>query len=215
MSSYLFVLALEALSRLLYHRIAQTQDFVYHWRCSKTKLSHMCFADDIMLFCGKSLSSATVLNGALTDFSKWSGLRPNHTKSHIFIAGSDLDFNEEFQRVFNFQLGILPVKYLGLPLITTKLSAADCKLLIDVARIRGWTVRPLSYAGRLQLLQSVCSSIHVFWTSHLLLSKKVINKVEQLMCEFLWKGHVQRRGGSKVAWKTVTSLLKEGGLGLK
>ena len=100
-----------------------------------------------------------MLSGALLNLSKWSGLCPNHPKSNIFIAGSDLEFKEAIQREFQFQLGDLPVKYLGLPLITSKLSAVDCKPLIDtmLARIKGWTVRPLSFAGRPQLLKSVVS----------------------------------------------------------
>ena len=88
------------------------------------------------------------------------------------------------------------MKYLGLPLITTRLSEADCKPLIDsiLARIKGWIVRALSFAGRLQLITSVISSIQVFWSSLLTLPKKIINKIEQLMRNFLWKGPDQQRG---------------------
>ena len=137
-SSYLFVIIMEAFSGLVHYRVDIAQDFVYHWRCSKTKLTHISFADDIMLFCGKFLRSARVLNGALMDFSSWSGLCPNYNKSNIFIAGSDLKFNKAFRREFNFQLGNLPVKYLGLTLFTSRLTAGDCKPLIDtmLARIR-------------------------------------------------------------------------------
>ena len=80
---------------------------------------------------------------------------------------------------------------------------------------QSWTVRPLSYAGRLQLIKSVCSSIHVFWTSHLLLPKKIINKVEQMMRDFLWKWQATKKGGYKAAWRTITCPLREGGLGIK
>ena len=216
-SACLFVIIMEALSRLLNHRILQRSNFVYHWRCSKTKLSHLCFADDILLFCGNSLSSAMVLQQALLNFASWSGLKPNLSKSVLYIAGSDMDFKLSLCRVFNFQLGDLPVKYLGLPLITTKLSALDCKPLVDsmLARIKSWTARPLSFASRLQLLKSVCNNIHTHWTCHLLLPMRIINKVEQIMRDFLWKGHSNMKGGSKVAWKTVSRPFSEGGLGLK
>ena len=60
MSSYLFVLVMEAFSRLLHKRVGEDQDFLFHWRCSKTKLTHLCFADDLMLFCGNSIHSAKV-----------------------------------------------------------------------------------------------------------------------------------------------------------
>ena len=130
-----------------------------------------------MLFCGKSIHSAKVLRKAIFDFSILSGLCPNRLKSSLYIAGSDLSFKEEFQREFNFQIGDLPVKYLGLPLITSRLSEDDCKPLIDaiLTRIKGWTVKVLSYARRLQLIQSVISSIHAYWSSHLVLPKQIIH----------------------------------------
>ena len=69
----------------------------------------------------------------------------------------------------------------------------------------------LSFVGRLQLIQSVISSIHAYWSSHLILPKRIINRVEQLMRDFLWKGSDQSSGGAKVAWKDVACPLKEGG----
>ena len=216
-SACLFVLIIEALSRLIKQRISLNQEFVYHWRCSKTNLSHLCFVDDIMLFCGNSKESAKLLSKAIYDFASWSGLRPNHTKSYIYIAGSDEDFKRTVCSEFNFQLGDLPVRYLGLPLITSKFTASDCKPLTDamLGRIRSWTARPLSFAGRLQLIKSVCSNIHTFWTCHMLLPMKIINKIEQMLRDFLWKGHADKKGGSKVAWKKISCPFSEGGLGLK
>ena len=58
-SSYLFVLVMEVLSMLIRHKVEQYtsigQSFQYHWRCSKTRITHLCFADDLMLFCGGSV----------------------------------------------------------------------------------------------------------------------------------------------------------------
>ena len=46
------------------------------------------------------------------------------------------------------------MKYLGVPLLFTRLSHSDCQPLLDkiMARIQAWTSRALSFAGRLQLL---------------------------------------------------------------
>ena len=43
------------------------------------------------------------------------------------------------------------MKYLGVPLISTRLSHCDCQPLLDkiLARIHAWTSRSLSFAGRL------------------------------------------------------------------
>ena len=101
------------------------------------------------------------------------------------------------------------MKYLGLPLLSSKLLDPSCKPLIDaiLARIKGWTCRPLSYVGRLQLINSVIAIIQAYWTSLLVLPKRTTSRVEQIM-RFLWKGMDQCRGGAKVAWKDVACPLK-------
>ena len=76
-------------------------------------------------------------------------------------------------------------------------------------------MKALSFAGRLQLIKSILGSIHVYWSSHFLLPKRIINRVEQLIRDFLWKGHHQGRGVAKVAWKEVVKPHEEGGLGIK
>lgn len=57
--------------------------------------------------------------------------------------------------------GSLLVRYLGMPLIPGKPSMKDCKPLTDkiIARINSQSNTKLSFAGRLQFLQSVLYSI--------------------------------------------------------
>jgi hypothetical protein len=73
------------------------------------------------------------------------------------------------------------MKYLGMPLISGKLSYDDCVPLIEkiTARINSWTVRHLSFSGRLQLIQSVLNSIQLLWSSIFILPKKVVKVIEQ------------------------------------
>jgi hypothetical protein len=61
--------------------------------------------------------------------------------------------------------GILPVRYLGVPLITKRLSSVDCESLVAkiIAQIDSWLVQKLSFAGRLKLLSCVLISLQVFW----------------------------------------------------
>ena len=87
MSPYLFVMAMEVLSKLLANYIADSPNFKYHWKCDKIKLSHLCFADDLIMLCHGSYQSALVLKSALDEFSLLSGLGANHAKSNTFIYG--------------------------------------------------------------------------------------------------------------------------------
>jgi len=112
--------------------------------------------------------------------------------------------------------GTLPVRYLGVPLITKRLSAVDCDTLVAkiISRIESWLVKHLSFAGRLQLITSVLCSFHVFWSRVFILPKKVIKLIEQKLNRFLWSGN-DSKANAKVAWEKVCVPKKEGGLGIK
>lgn len=57
----------------------------------------------------------------------------------------------------------MSVQYLGVPLISKKLTAADCAMSIEKIKaiIDSWLSKKLSFARRLQLLSSVLYSIQV------------------------------------------------------
>jgi hypothetical protein len=112
--------------------------------------------------------------------------------------------------------GKLPVRYVGVPLITTRLTAADCEGLVAkfTSRIDSWCSKHLSFAGRLQLISSVLFSLQVFWSSILILPKVVINLLEQKLNRFLWCGK-DEKAKAKVSWEKICVPRKEGGLRLK
>lgn len=116
-----------------------------------------------------------------------------------------------------FSEGKLPVKYLGVPLIPSKLSKADCQPIIDKVqkKFTSWSARKLTYAGRLQLLSSVVFHFQVYWSNIFLLPKGVIHNIDMLCRKFLWSGQITQRAMSLVSWETVCTPKNEGGLSLK
>lgn len=81
-----------------------------------------------------------------------------------------------------FHLGKLPFKYLGVPLSSRELSYASCEPLLDkvIGRIKHWTFRILSYAGRLCLIHSVLSGLYTFLAEIYVLPKNLIKQIEQV-----------------------------------
>ena len=116
---------------LLKKRVVDGPDFKYHWRCSRTATTHLSFADDLILFCGDMPKSAQVLHKALIDFLSLSGLYLNSSKSTIFVIGRNTRLGEAVQRIFGFLFGSLLIRYLGIPLIYSKLTYSDCLPLVD------------------------------------------------------------------------------------
>ncbi|KAL2252865.1 UNVERIFIED_CONTAM: hypothetical protein Sindi_0081200 [Sesamum indicum] len=152
----------------------------------------------------------------LDRFAEWSGLRLNIQKSHLIISRSAQGLREEMLAVLGFQEGLLPMRYLGIPLLSSRLSIADCRpLLLKMdKRISGWEGLALSYAGRVQIIKSVLMLVSLYWTSAFILPKKVTYEIEKRMRNFLWKG-TTNSGYAKVAWKELCRPVEEGGLGFK
>ena len=192
LSPLLFIIAMEALSRSL-SVAARSQEFQFHPKCKEINLTHLTFADDVFLFAGGTKSSVQVIMDELNMFEEFSGLQVNKQKSAIFIAGVNGEVKSELLNTIGFRLGSFPMKYLGVPLISTRLSHGDCQPLPDkiLARIQSWKSKALSYAGRLQLIGSVLYSIHQYWCSLFIIPKYTIYKIEQTFSRFLWAGNIE------------------------
>ncbi|KAK3212585.1 hypothetical protein Dsin_017291 [Dipteronia sinensis] len=142
---------MEVLSKNFSKRIMDSPSFKFHWKCDKIKLSHLCFAVDLIMLCYGSPSSAVVLKAALDEFSLLSSLLAKQAKSNIFTSGLSSTTNQQLINLFGYTVGSLPICYLGIPIISTKLRLRDCSPLVDKVsgRLTSWLNRDLSYAGRL------------------------------------------------------------------
>lgn len=93
----------------------------------------------------------------------------------------------------------------------------QCRPLIDkvVARAKIWTVKHLSYAGRLQLVQTILLSLQYFQCQIFILPKKVIKEIQSFFRIFPWTGNIDPSKKALVAWKTLCMLKCASGLNLK
>ncbi|XP_022040603.1 uncharacterized protein LOC110943155 [Helianthus annuus] len=216
-SPYLFTLVMEVLSLLLHKAADDHPAFRYHDKCKLQKIINVSFADDLFIFANLDLVSIRIMRDALELFTRTSGLNPNLAKSTVFFSNVSSQMKQEICSLLPFQEGELPVKYLGVPLISTKLSSKDCKILVDRVdkKIDQWLNKSLSLAGRLQLIKSVISAMHVYWASVFMLPVRIVTDIEKRMRNFLWSGGVAKGSTPKVAWKNVCLPKSEGGLGIR
>ncbi|KAK6162199.1 hypothetical protein DH2020_002040 [Rehmannia glutinosa] len=130
LSPFLFVLCLEYFSRLI--NLAANRDrFSYHPKCAKLNITHLAFADDLMLFSKGDINSVGVLLDCLNKFSRCSGLRANLNKSSLYIAGINGQKLVDIHRIVNMPIGSMPFKYLGIPLAAEKLKAVHYASLVE------------------------------------------------------------------------------------
>lgn len=216
LSPILFIMMMNILSLML-NRAAAAGSFNYHQDCDQMKLTHLCFADDLLIFLEGSENSLNGVLHVLAEFEKMSGLSVNISKTSMFSCGVSEDKLERFNTVFGLSQAKLPIRYLGLPLSSKKLSIKDYDpLLLQIKKKLGsWTSKTLTMAGRLTLISSVIAGITGFWMSAFLLPKGVMRKINSLCSSFLWHGTIGISTGAKVAWEDLSTPKNEGGLGLR
>lgn len=91
----------------------------------------------------------------------------------------------------------------------SRLSTSSKKNLSALKR------KHLYIEGRLVFLNSVLSSLLVFFFSFYKAPKKVITKLSQIQGNFLWGGDYKSSKVCYVKWDIVCSLKEEGGIDVK
>nr|GEV41576.1 hypothetical protein [Tanacetum cinerariifolium] len=144
------------------------------------------------------------------------GLVPSVPKSTAFFSNVPYSVKQVILKVTPFKEGDLHVKYLGVSLISSRLLCKDCKFLVEKVQnqIGDWKNKLLSFTGRVQLIISVLSSMHVYWSSVFILPVAIWNDMEKLIRGFLLCQGEMKRRKAKVLWDEVCLPKCEGGLGI-
>jgi hypothetical protein len=96
---------MEGLSLLMEEAANNNPLFAYHSKRSPLKLTHLCFANDLLPFSAASVDSIKVIKRVLDDFEGLVGLRANLAKSSIFCGGVSSDVKEELLDFLQMQEG--------------------------------------------------------------------------------------------------------------
>ncbi|XP_074293386.1 uncharacterized protein LOC141620407 [Silene latifolia] len=188
-SPLIFTLCMEYLSRLIEKSVSLPR-FKFHPLCRSLKLTHLMFADDLLIFCKEDLRSITILMETFNVFSAATGLNISNEKSDIYLNGVDQDVENNILRTTGFRKGSLPFK------------------------IRGWNKRKISYSGRLVLVKSVLATVHTYWSQLFVLPMGVMDRIQAICRNFLWEGEDTYSKAPLVAWSMLCKDKKVGGLSL-
>ncbi|XP_062118257.1 uncharacterized protein LOC133831865 [Humulus lupulus] len=128
----------------------------------------------------------------------------------IFFANDEesllllLDILKVFGVVFGLSINLQKCQLLGInmqtELVDRKASEIGCESAF------------LSRGGRLTLIQSVLSSLLVYYLSLFRIPKNVVEVIEKLMCDFLWEGADKSGADHLVSWNEVCNSRSHGGL---
>lgn len=133
LSPYLFTIAMEGFTCLIDEAVRS--EAIKVPTAGTIQVSHITFADDLIVFIKNDLPSIQKVANVLQKFSDFSGLRLNNVKSKLYI-GAGITNKDVIFRILNVSEGTLPIPYLGLPLFSTSIEKSHCLPLLDKIKRR-------------------------------------------------------------------------------
>ncbi|KAL4383394.1 hypothetical protein GQ457_15G018290 [Hibiscus cannabinus] len=152
-SPYLFNIVGEAVNKMLSKAVEMNlfSGFKIGNETNESMVSHLQFADDLMIFCDASLTQIENVKRVLRVFELASGLQLNLRKCIIF--GIKVPDNEliGWASSIGCLVGKFPTEYLGLPLGPKRNSVALWDPILEKfhSRLASWKSNCLSFGGRL------------------------------------------------------------------
>ncbi|KAI0523207.1 hypothetical protein KFK09_005601 [Dendrobium nobile] len=179
LSPYLFCIAMDAFSCLIDNDTSQNR-FIGIQK-QGMNLSHLLYADDLLIFGDASISNCAVLKEVLKHFAMVSGLLVNHDKSQVILS-SHISNHMAVCEALNLPTSSTKMIYLGLPISIKKNCKSDFQPLLNSIsnHLSGWKARLLSIAGRLQYLKyTVCNKI-AYWLRGTVIPKSCIKTLSRM-----------------------------------
>ncbi|XP_062096226.1 uncharacterized protein LOC133802006 [Humulus lupulus] len=213
--SPLFTLVVDVLGRMIDKgkSVSAFRDFIVGK--DKVDVSHLQFVDDTMFFAHDDESLAVLLD-ILKVFSIVSGLSINLQKCQLLRINLWKELVDQKASGIGCEVGQWPIQYLGRPLGASPRSKVFWEPVVSncAKRLDSWKSAFMSRGGRLTLIQSVLSSIPVYYLSLFRIPKSVAGVIEKRMRDFLWEGTNQSGGDHLLSWLEVCKSRSHGGLGI-
>lgn len=218
LSPYLFVLCMEKLAQSITQEVDKSAWKPISMGKNGPPLSHLFFADDLILFSETDSSQVHLIQRVLKHFCASSGQTVNKDKTRIFFSKNvrpqrtiDICNYLEFKRTE--QLG----KYLGVPILHGRVTRDTYRYLEErVSRkLMGWKANSFSLAGRITLAQSVLSTIPYYTMQTTRLLKANVERIETIIRNFVWGSNEQHRKIHLLKWDSLCQPKTHGGCGLR
>ncbi|KAF7843744.1 putative ribonuclease H protein At1g65750 family [Senna tora] len=206
LSPYLFVLCIERLSHCITDSVNSKDWIPIRLTRNGWPLTHLFFADDLILFSEASLWQAEVIKNCLETFCNSSGQKINKYKTKVYFSRnvnhtriSQICDHLGFSSTIDFR------KYLGAPLHSNRVNKNTFSYITDKVdkRLGSWKEKSLSLAGRITLAKTVTSAIPNYSMQTALLPFSICDEIEKKERKFIWGSN---NGSSKphlIAWETL------------
>ncbi|WOL11052.1 hypothetical protein Cni_G19813 [Canna indica] len=197
--------------------VVNNKDFTLLTTKQSFKISHLLFADDILLMLKANDKSLNAIKNIFEHYQSLIGQSVNPLKYAIYFSNNTPSHIKLYiYQKLGMPEGSFPFKYLG-----TKISpnypppnAYDYLLKSINTRLGSWQSNYLSQTGKLTLINSVLTSIslHTIFVSWL--PKKTMNKINSIISNFFWGSTTEHKKLHFISWDQITTPKTNGGLGV-
>lgn len=136
------------------------------------------------------------------------GMQISFPKSCLFAINLQDAFKQSVITIFPLELRDLcqGLTYLGYLLRPNAYLVNDWPWIVRKveSRILCWQNQKLSLGGRLVLLNSVLENLPIYWFSLAHFPMSILQLIQKLMFNFLWKGQSQFQGCHLVSWEIIS-----------
>lgn len=217
-SPYLFVLGMEKLTHMILDRVKHK-----HWCGLKAgrngpMISHMMFADDLVLFAEANSNQLNEILTCLQEFMEMSGHKLSQEKTYIYFSPN---VKHATKRAICVSSGFKEVqdlgRYLGANISHPKRRKAKYETVIEriKTRLSGWNTASLSMAGRITLVKSFTSSMALYPMQHDRLPSGVTSDIEKAQRSFIWGEQEGSKKRHAINWNQLCKPKDVGGLGIR
>jgi hypothetical protein len=216
LSPALFLIVMEVLSKLLNKAVASGDFKGTKISIDGPTISHLIYADDVMIIGEWSKENIIIINRLLRIFNLISGLKINIGKCKLFGIGIESNEVSRLAREIGCDAGVFPFTYLGLPIGANMNTVQAWKPVIDRLqnKLSSWKAKTLSFAGRITLAKSVLGNLPSYYLSLFKAPKRVLSILEGLRRSFVW-GDVDGKGKINwIKWDKLSRPKEFGGLGI-
>lgn len=217
-SPYIFVLCMERFSQAINGKVNQNVWLPILLKNNGPPLSHLFFADVLVLLSKASCSQANVIKSVMDGFCAASGHRVSASKCHIYFSGNvELSMgNEISDRLHHQQVNNLGT-YLGVPLTHDRVTTSTYSYVVEKiqAKLSGWKAKLLSLAGRITLARAVLLAFPSYVMQTATLPVSLCKKIEQLVRNFIWGSSNDQKKISLAKWEELCQPRSHGGIGVR
>jgi hypothetical protein len=163
------------------------------------------YAYDTLLIMEACPRQLIALKAIINTFADSTSLKVNYAKSSMIPINLSSDRLHHLASTFDCQTRSFPFTYLGLPLTYGKHIVQDCLPLANrVKRRLVGTSTWLTQGGKLQLVNSLFSSLPTFYMCAIKVPIDILNQIDKYMRHCLWLG------GDVNAKKTSIGSMEDG-----